>query len=114
MSGQRRAEPSRITAALNLRELYGPEVDRACGVAEPAVDLWESGDLVPTDEQVEALARLTAFPVEFFYGPPLPDVRGWICYNRRPGKGEPRCQPFDTADDRPADQPQPVQGLLFG
>jgi transcriptional regulator with XRE-family HTH domain len=111
---QRRPEPTRITAALNLRELYGPEVDRACGVAEPAVDMWESGELVPTDEQVAALAELTRMPVDYFYGPPLPELTGWICYRTRPGKGEPRCQPFDTAADRAAAAQRPVQGLLFG
>lgn len=61
--------PYRITTALDARGLYGPEVDRALGGEEPMVDLWESGDLVPTREQVEALAELTGYPVRFFYFP---------------------------------------------
>lgn len=61
--------PERITSALDLRELYGPEVDRACGVEESTVDQWEAGEVVPTREQVEALAKLTRFPVTFFYMP---------------------------------------------
>ena len=53
--------PRAITAALDIRALYGPEVDRACGVEEPAVDQWEAAQLYPSWEQVEALARLTGF-----------------------------------------------------
>lgn len=59
--------PKRITMALDYRELYGPEVDEACGVAEPMVDWWEAGAVVPTAEQMLLLAELTHFPVEFFY-----------------------------------------------
>lgn len=50
--------PARITMMLDLRSLYGPEVDAACGVEEPTVDRWESGEVYPTWEQLQALARL--------------------------------------------------------
>lgn len=50
--------PCRITLALNARGLYGPQVDEACGAAEPDVDLWEAGKLYPTWEQVLLLAKL--------------------------------------------------------
>ncbi len=60
--------PGRITVALDAKALDGPEVDEACGVAEPVVDLWEAGVLIPTDEQLAALAKLTEMPVSFFYG----------------------------------------------
>ena len=66
----------RITMALNLRELYGPEVDQALGGEEPMVDEWESGARVPTAEQVQALAKLTDFPVRFFYQPAPPPLSG--------------------------------------
>lgn len=59
-------KPFLITRALDLRGLYGPEVDRACGVEEPAVDRWEAGELYPTWEQLEALARLTRLEPGFF------------------------------------------------
>jgi hypothetical protein len=62
--------PERITAALDICGLYGPEVDEALGGQEPMVDEWESGDCVPTKEQIHAIARLTGFPVKFFYLPP--------------------------------------------
>lgn len=72
--------PERITQALDLRELYGPEVDRALGGEEPMVDEWESGERVPTLEQVQALAELTGFPVRYFYLPPPPPLGPmWMC-----------------------------------
>lgn len=70
----------RITMALDLCELYGPEVDEALGGAEPMVDEWESGERVPEFSQVQALAVLTGFPVRFFYQPPPPPLGpGWLC-----------------------------------
>jgi hypothetical protein len=72
--------PERITMALDLRDLYGPEVDRALGGEEPMVDEWESGERVPDFTQVQALAELTLFPVKFFYLPaPPPITQGWLC-----------------------------------
>lgn len=61
--------PHRITTALDLRSLYGPRVDEACGVEEPAVDEWEEGVRYPTWEQLLALAELTGYPVAFFVPP---------------------------------------------
>lgn len=69
--------PDRITAALDLCELYGPEVDRACGVQEPAVDLWEAGRLYPSLDQLAALARLTGFRPVWFTLPPKYRIRWW-------------------------------------
>ncbi len=72
--------PERITTALNLRMLYGPEVDEALGGEEPMVDEWESGERVPTFEQMQRLALLTGFPVRFFYQPPAPQLGDtWLC-----------------------------------
>jgi hypothetical protein len=84
--------PERITMALDLRDLYGPEVDRALGGEEPMVDEWESGERVPALEQVRALAELTGFPVRFFYQPPPPPLGdGWIC-------GSDGCRPLRDDD----------------
>jgi transcriptional regulator with XRE-family HTH domain len=72
--------PERITMALDLRELYGPEVDQALGGEEPMVDEWESGARVPDFAQVQALAEMTDSPVRFFYEPPpAPLTGGWLC-----------------------------------
>ena len=82
----------RITAALDMRELYGPEVDRALGGEEPMVDEWESGARVPSFAQMQALAELTGFSVRFFYlEPPPPLDNGWICGSDgcRPLAGDP-------------------------
>lgn len=72
--------PERITLALDFCELYGPEVDQALGGEEPMVDEWESGERVPSFEQVQALAEMTGFLVRWFFEPPSPPLEGgWIC-----------------------------------
>lgn len=89
--------PKRITMALDMANQHGPEVDEACGVREPVVDLWEAGKLEPTHDQLHALARLTGFHVMWFYKPdPEPVGPMFLC--RRGG----RCE---VIDDRP---PAPV------
>ena len=70
---QHKPNPRRITSALDLRGLYGPEVDRDLGGEEPMVDEWESGKRIPTSEQIEALGRLTDFPPGYFYLPTSPE-----------------------------------------
>lgn len=70
--------PERITMALDWADLYGPEVDRALGVEEPTVDMWEAGLLVPTREQVARLAVLTGVRPGFFYQPAPEPVSGLI------------------------------------
>ena len=81
--------PHRITLALDIRELYGPDVDRSCGVEEPAVDQWEEGILYPTWEQLLALAEPVDFPVEFFLTPTDGDIHAlgpgvmFACYRSR-------------------------------
>lgn len=64
-----RVVPHRITQALDIRNLDGPEVDWACGVEEPAVDEWEQGVRYPTWEQLLKLAELTDFEPWFFMRP---------------------------------------------
>jgi len=84
--------PQRITTALDMRELYGPEVDQALGGEEPMVDEWESGERVPDFKQMQALALLTGFPVKFFYMPPAPPIgNGWIC-------GSDGCHPLGVEE----------------
>lgn len=106
--------PQRITDALNLAELYGPEVDRACGVEEPTVDRWEdpTDPLLPTREQVQALAELTGFPVEFFYRPAVDIPLMFICTRTGRGKG---CQVVDNRKPEPVAEVVPLfgQGSLW-
>lgn len=100
--------PERITAALDMADLHGPEVDAALGVPEPTVDLWEAGKLRPTDAELQRLALLTGFPVKYFYLPVPEPFVGFIC---RRGRGS-RCE---FVDERPAVEPEPLfgQGRLW-
>ena len=87
-----RVVPARITMALDMRGLDGPEVDEACGTFErnPAgdVDMWEMALAVPSPEQVRLLAELTGFPIPFFYKPVKPGPQLgplWISWGGRRG-----------------------------
>ena len=118
--------PARITLALDVRGLEGPEVDTACGAVEPDVDRWELGLAVPTADQVKLLAELTRFPIAYFYEPlaPGPLIGGggpvWMCYQRKVDGS--RCHPVDqdVVDEngvllyggKPRELPD-VQGALF-
>lgn len=71
-----RVVPWLITIALDGKRLYGPEVDRACGVPEPGVDMWEAGTLYPSFEQLRALAKLTGkMPGWFMNRPGVTAIR---------------------------------------
>lgn len=103
--------PRAITTALDTRALYGPEVDHACGVQEPAVDQWEAGQLYPTWEQLDALAKLTEFPVQFFTSAHHGEITGgFLC--RRGGRGR-GCQPV-SAPRGPRTFPRDVVAATAG
>ncbi|WP_154606739.1 hypothetical protein [Rhodococcus sp. AQ5-07] len=51
--------PYRITRALDAAELYGPDVDIACGAQEQACGDWEAGTRYRSFGQLLALAALT-------------------------------------------------------
>lgn len=57
--------PYKFTIGMDARGLEGPEVDIACGAAEPDVDLWEAGKLYPTWEQVKLTAALLGVTPRF-------------------------------------------------
>lgn len=58
--------PARITMALDLHMLEGPEVDAQCNAAEPEVDQWEAGERYPRWDQLVALAKLTSVTPRWF------------------------------------------------
>lgn len=58
-------KPYLITLKLDAAGLYGPDVDTACGAAEPDVDLWEAGKLYPTWRQLLLLADLAGCTPRF-------------------------------------------------
>jgi hypothetical protein len=104
-----RPEPSRITVALDRAGLFGPDADRTLGVIEPAVDLWESGALVPTDAQLADLAERAGVLVGWFYGEPIEPVVFTVCYRtKKAAGGGPKCQRVTYPE-----LPEPVQGALF-
>jgi transcriptional regulator with XRE-family HTH domain len=100
--------PQWITVALDWRGLYGPQVDQCLGVVEPAVDQWETGELVPTAEQLARLAALVELDVAFFFRPARGPVTGWVCIRSGPGRG---CHRIDTGNPvaKPADRPAQLQ-----
>lgn len=103
--------PWAITAALDMRALYGPEVDHACGVEEPAVDQWEAGQLYPSWEQLQALSRLTCFTVDYFTR--VHDVEiagGFLCQRSGRGRG---CRPL-SASRGPKQFPREVVAATAG
>lgn len=68
-----RVVPHRITMALDLHGHHGPEVDAACGVEEPTVDMWEAGTLYPTWPQLQALAGICPQVMLGYFVLPLVD-----------------------------------------
>uniref|UniRef100_UPI003F4933FE helix-turn-helix domain-containing protein n=1 Tax=Streptosporangium sp. CA-235898 TaxID=3240073 RepID=UPI003F4933FE len=113
--------PYRITTALDSRGLDGPEVDRACGVEEPAVDQWETGELIPTREQIALLAKLTDYPTSFFYRPIEDGERTTAFMCSRSGPKGLRCQTVELGPPAPAEPlaeviplTQPAQHLGTG
>jgi len=86
-----RIRPYLITWALDRRRLYGPEVDEACGTAEPAVDEWEAGVRYPTWPQFKALAALTGYPLGHFMrdADPIPFEATSARFHLKPGEKPP-------------------------
>lgn len=87
--------PWRITVALDRNNLYGPEVDIACGTQEPDVDHWEAGIVYPTWEQTRLLAELCGVTVPFLCHDGLVPVN-------------PLCSKWGRYDD----EPPPVMRFL--
>jgi hypothetical protein len=86
-----RIRPYLITYALDRHGLYGPEVDEACGTAEPAVDEWEAGVRYPTWPQFKALAALTMYPLGHFMrnADPIPFEATSLRFHLKPGEKPP-------------------------
>lgn len=106
MTEPRRPTPSRITVALDMAGLFGAEADRTLGVIEPTVDLWETGALVPTDEQLADLARRAGVTVEWLYGEPIEPVTFRICFRRKVDGARSHVVTYPEL-------PQPDPGRLF-
>lgn len=81
-------QPFIITLALDAAGLYGPQVDEACGTFEPAVDMWEAGQLYPTWPELNALAELTRNTVNWFVmrHEPIPFEATTLRFHLKPGE----------------------------
>ncbi|MET8006202.1 helix-turn-helix domain-containing protein [Nonomuraea glycinis] len=110
-AGRVRPVPYRITQALDLHSLDGPEVDIACGGAEPMVDEWEAGERVPTLDQLRKLAKLTQFPIDYFFRP-APERSGtaFLCSSSGP-RGR-RCQTIQLGPRPTAQPPAPIAEVI--
>lgn len=64
--------PERLMIARKRRLLNKKQVARRIGVADHTVGRWEAGTSEPTEENVDALARILGYPRSFFDGP-VPD-----------------------------------------
>lgn len=74
-------QPWALTVVLDRQDLYDPELSAELGVPVGEVDRWEEGTTIPTIEEAKALARLTGYPLRWFYRPgPPPVLEGaFIC-----------------------------------
>lgn len=105
--------PHRITLALDSRGLEGPEVDAACGAAEPDVDRWEAGELYPTWEQLKLLSNLTGLALRFFFVP-APKEPMWTTLEYHLPNPEPLKPPVrEFKPGARSAQPTPIQGTLL-
>ena len=70
MKQKQRALPlaARIAGWREHREMTRPEVARKLGVTRQAVGAWERGESPPTQDNLEALARLLGVTMSQFYG----------------------------------------------
>ena len=68
--------PERLVLARQRRGLFAQELAAQLEVTPKTVGRWERGEKEPTPENVDGLARVLAFPREFFFGdaPPTLDA----------------------------------------
>lgn len=101
----RQPEAVRIGIALDIRDMYGPEVDESLATTEPTVDQWEAGQLTATELDVRRLATLTGFPPPWFYDEVPESWKGTaiICGGTR-GR---RCQVVRNVPPLPFTPPPP-------
>lgn len=81
----RPANRDRITCALDLRSMEGPEVDEALGVADAfdtVVDSWEDGTGLPSHDDIRRLATLTGMLPSWFYAGTLGRMDGFFYCGR--------------------------------
>jgi ribosome-binding protein aMBF1 (putative translation factor) len=66
--------PDRVASARILMQLSIEQVAELSGIGVADLEMFETGMLTPTYEQLQVLAEVTGFPVAWFGQPP---VKGW-------------------------------------
>jgi Zn-dependent peptidase ImmA (M78 family)/DNA-binding XRE family transcriptional regulator len=67
---------SRLALARKRRMLKKKELAEKVCVNSHTTTLWEKGETEPTQENVEAFARILDYPTAFFYGPDIEEPNG--------------------------------------
>jgi len=65
--------PTRLTLARKRRRMTKAELAQACGISSRSISNYESDSHQPNEENLLALAKALAVPVEFFDGEDLPE-----------------------------------------
>lgn len=66
--------PSRLVLARKRRGLSKTALAEAANISFRSVRYYESGEVVPSEETILALAEVLKFPVPFFYGPDVEEI----------------------------------------
>ena len=103
---------SRITVALDLAGLFGKQADATLGVVPGVIHRWETGELVPTEQQLTDLAERAGVTTAWFYDGPVEPLTFNVCHRtKKAAGGGDRCQRV-TYPDLPPEYKQPP-GTLF-
>lgn len=66
--------PTRLVLARKRRGMSKSGLARSSNISLRALSYYESGERIPPDELLNSLAGTLEFPVEFFFGPDLPEI----------------------------------------
>src|SRR5690349_5527353 len=69
-----RFNPSRLILARKRRGLSQTALSSACDISLRSFGYYESGEVEPSEDHVQALAEVLKFPASFFYGPDLEEI----------------------------------------
>lgn len=82
--------PTRMTLARKRRGMTKGDLADMCGISSRSISSYESGDYQPTDENLQALGKALAVPVDFFDGndlpEPMPDGVSFRAYSKMTAK----------------------------
>lgn len=77
-------QPYRLSLALDMHDLYDPELSEALGTPVGLVDRWEEGLEDPTPEHGARLVELTGHPLRWFWTTDRSAEMGWVSHIGQP------------------------------